>query len=279
MVNDLQGDPRIRERFQFWFFSYETGNPVAYSAMRLREALEAAVAKLDPSGRDLALQRMVLVGHSQGGLLTKLMVVEMGTKEWGAAIGVPFDDLQVPAETKELLRRMVNVRPLPFVRRVVFLATPHQGSYVSGNWLVHQVGRLVRLPGHLSGATSEAFAMDPRLAAAFRGRVGSVYAMTPGSPLVRALAPLSLAPGIGGHSIIAVAGDGPIEEGSDGVVEYASAHLDGMDSELVIRSGHSVQQEPEAIEEVRRILLLHVAEACAAGMGCPDAAGGTASRQ
>ena len=63
--------------FQFWFFTYETGNPILYSAMRLREALETAVATLDPAAQDPALRQMVLLGHSQGGLLVKLMVVDL----------------------------------------------------------------------------------------------------------------------------------------------------------------------------------------------------------
>ncbi len=96
---------------------------------------------------------------------------------------------------------------------------------------------------------------DPRLALTLKGRVGSVYAMTPGSPLVTALAETPLAPWVIANSIIPVKGDGPVEEGDDGVVKYSSAHIDGVESELVVRSGHSVQSNPEAIEEVRRILL------------------------
>jgi hypothetical protein len=96
------------------------------------------------------------------------------------------------------------------------------------------------------------------LAVRYRGRLSSVAAMTPGSPLITELAPAPLAPGVIGHSIIAVKGDGPFQQDTDGVVAYSSAHLDGMASELVVTSGHSVQQTPEAIEEVRRILIEHV---------------------
>ena len=51
MYNRLQGDPEIRRRFQFWFFQYDSGQPVALSALQLREALTAAVARLDPGVR------------------------------------------------------------------------------------------------------------------------------------------------------------------------------------------------------------------------------------
>jgi pimeloyl-ACP methyl ester carboxylesterase len=275
MLNELQNDPRIRERFQFWFFTYETGNPVVFSAMRLREALQAALAKLDPMGRDLALRRMVVIGHSQGGLLTKLTAVDTGTKAWDAFSRVPLEELTVSPETRDLLRRALFVKPLPFVRRLIFLATPHRGSYVAGNWLAHQVARLIRLPVRFLKVTEELmasgelgdFALQP-------GQISSVYAMTPGSPLVRTLAPMPVAPGVATHSIIAVLGDGPVEEGTDGVVAYSSAHIDGVESELVVRSGHSLQANPHTIEEVRRILLLHAADACLAGIGCPSAGSG-----
>jgi hypothetical protein len=68
-----------------------------------------------------------------------------------------------------------------------------------------------------------------------------------------------------------VRGDGPVEDGSDGVVRYQSAHIDGVESELVVRSGHSVQSNPQTVLELRRILLLHAEQACAEdGIGCPE---------
>jgi pimeloyl-ACP methyl ester carboxylesterase len=253
MFNELQNDPHIRQRYQFWFFTYETGNPVLYSALRLREALVNAVATLDPNGQDPALRQMVLIGHSQGGLLVKLMVVDL-EQEIRTELQMTLENPGLSDETRDLVQKMMAVRPLPFVRSVIFLATPHKGSYVAGNWLAHQVSRLVRLPGQVLRATEDVLTRDPRFALRFRGRLSSVYAMTPGSPLVTTLAPAPLAPGVTGHSIIAVKGSGPFQQDTDGVVAYSSAHLEGMASELVVTSGHSVQQNAEAIEEVRRIL-------------------------
>jgi len=75
LINDLQSDAAIRKGFQFWSFSYATGNPVQFSADQLRELLQAAVRQLDPRGRDPALRQIVLIGHSQGGLLAKWQVI------------------------------------------------------------------------------------------------------------------------------------------------------------------------------------------------------------
>ena len=131
LVNDLSADPRIRDRFEFWFFSYETGNPIPYSALRLRQALAQAVASLDPAGQDMALRDMVLIGHSQGGLLVKMAAVDTGSRLWDALSRKPLDELRLQPETRELLRQSFFVEPAPFVGRVIFVATPHRGSYLA----------------------------------------------------------------------------------------------------------------------------------------------------
>jgi len=86
--------------------------------------------------------------------------------------------------------------------------------------------------------------------------------MTPNNPVLQTMAATPIAPGVHAHSIIAVAGNGPVEGSDDGVVEYSSSHLEGVDSEYIVRSTHSTQSNPYTIEEVRRILLLHAADVC-----------------
>jgi hypothetical protein len=127
LLNRLINDPRIAQRYHFWFFTYETGNPIGYSAMLLRDALRKAIAQLDPDGQDPELFRMVVIGHSQGGLLAKLLVINSGSRLWDASFTRPLDELDVSESTREFLRRTRFVEPVPFVRRVVFLATPHRG--------------------------------------------------------------------------------------------------------------------------------------------------------
>jgi len=277
MLNDLENDGRIRDRFQFWFFHYSTGSPIPYSAMLLRDALSDVVTQLDPEGTDLALRQMVVVGHSQGGLLAKMTVVDSGTRVWDTISRRPISELDVSQETRDLLQRALFVHPLPFVRVVIFIATPHGGSSLTTGLLARAVTRFITLPGDVLGATadllegnSDALLLDPR-----RPHFGSVYGMRPGSPFLQALAATPIAPGVGAHSIIPMTGAGPGPNASDGVVTYESARIDGVESELVIPfSGHSVQGNPVAIEEVRRILLEHAAAVCqSSGVACGPARG------
>lgn len=274
MLNDLRSDPRIRDNFQFWFFAYETGNPVPYSALLLREALQDAVAALDPSGEDPSLHEMVVIGHSQGGLLTKMAAIDSGARFWNAAFKEPPEELDVSPESREMLKRALFIKPVPSVKRVIFIATPHGGSYVAGDRISHFVASLVRLPANLLRATTEIGELSGKTTTlAGQPGFGSIYAMTPGSLLVQMLAHTPIAEGVKAHSIIAVRGDGPVETGDDGVVEYKSAHITGVESEYVVRSGHSTQADPHTIEEVRRILLLHWSESCARSGNCGTAPG------
>ncbi len=92
------------------------------------------------------------------------------------------------------------------------------------------------------------------------GVPSSVDNMSPGNPFIKTLGSILVTPDVKQHSIIPVEGEGDPKQGNDGVVEYASAHIEDADSELVVRSGHSVQSNPLAIGEVRRILLEHKRE-------------------
>ena len=260
IFNRLEADPDLRSHYQFWFFQYDSGNPIALSSLLLRDSLNAAVAKLDPEGKDPALRRMVLIGHSQGGLLVKMQAISSGDQLWNAASKVPLDDLKLSPATYDLVKRGLFLEPVPGVTRVVFLCTPHRGSYVAGrNFIANTVRKLLTLPFALAGAASE-LATNPNLARAGVSPVvpSAVDNMSPRHHFIKALQKIPVAPNITVNSIIAVEGDGPVETGSDGVVEYSSAHIEPVESELVVKWNHSLQGRPETIEEIRRILRLHI---------------------
>jgi hypothetical protein len=258
MFNRLQADPEIRRRYQFWFFQYDSGNPVALSSHLLRQALTGAVAGLDPEGKDPAMRRMVLVGHSQGGLLVKMQAISTGDRLWNAVSRKPLQDLQLSDSTRELLRKGLFLEPLPEVSRVVFICTPQRGSFVAGSNIIQNLTRrLLTLPFAFTGVAADlARNQDAVVGGAFVP--SAVDNMAPGHPFIRGLQAIPVVPSVTAHSIIAVEGDGPVEQGNDGVVEYSSAHIEPVESELVVKSGHSTQGNPHTIEEVRRILRLHV---------------------
>jgi pimeloyl-ACP methyl ester carboxylesterase len=258
MYNRLLGDPEIRRRFQFWFFQYDSGNPVALSSLRLREALTAAVAQVDPEGKDSAMHQMVLIGHSQGGLLVKMQAVSTEDRLWNAVSRKPLEELELSDTTRELLQKGLFVEPLPQVSRVIFIATPHRGSFIAGwKFLGNLVQRLLR-PAPVSTRVSLDLFKNRDAIVGFPVVPTAVDNMSPNHPFIQGLQKIPVVSSIKTHSIISVEGDGPIEEGDDGVVKYTSAHIERVESEVVVRSSHSTQGIPQTIEEVRRILLRHV---------------------
>jgi pimeloyl-ACP methyl ester carboxylesterase len=264
MFNTLYSDPVLHDRFQFWFFMYNSSLRVPTSAAALRDILTATVAKLDPEGKDPALHEMVMVGHSQGGLLEKMSVVNTGDTLWRAITEVSLKDLKAKPELKKELQKEFFIEPLPFVKRVVFISTPHRGSFRASSWVRTILRRIVTLPGDiLSTNPKEYFNVleQAKIPPEFRTQVlTSVDSMSPENPVLKALAEVPVAPGIKAHSVIAVLPEySDVTKGNDGVVQYSSAHIEGVESEFIVRDQHSCQGNPSVIEEVRRILLEHLA--------------------
>jgi hypothetical protein len=203
-----------------------------------------------------------VIGHSLGGLLAKLMAQDSGSHLWETVSARPAERLDGPAEAREVLRQAFFFKPLPGVRRVIFIATPHRGSRLDRGAL-HALGtRLVRHADPLRRgyeALLESNGPDFFRDTFREGLPTSVDQLTWEHPRLLALYDLGIGPGVDYHSIIADRRDPPREGGTDGVVPYASAHLDGAASELLIHGGHLCQAHPLVVEECRRILTDHLA--------------------
>jgi pimeloyl-ACP methyl ester carboxylesterase len=260
MMNDLLDDARIRGAFQFWFFAYDSGNPIAYSSYLLRKALSDRVAEFERDAPDPALHQMVVIGHSQGGLLTKMTAIDSGDRLWSNVSRTPLKDLRLSDETRALLQDALFIKPLPFVKRLVFICTPHRGSYLAGPQIVRRlIHRLVTLPGDLVASSAEIVGAMREGGLVDVDRLPtSIDNMDPGNRFIKALQEIPIDPGVKAHSIIAVTQTKDIEHGDDGVVKYQSAHIADVESELVVNSSHSAQANPHTIGEVKRILLEHL---------------------
>jgi pimeloyl-ACP methyl ester carboxylesterase len=259
LVNELESDRALTDKYQLWLFRYDSGNPIGYSGGVFREALRETLQELDPEGRDPALQQMVVIGHSQGGLLTKLTVVDSKDAFWKRISRKPFDEMRLDDEERVVIERSMFFEPLPFVKRVVFVATPHRGSYLTLQRLGRWAASLVEIPNGLSQLTFDFVTrnQDDLLIRSLDRPATAIDNMTPKNPFLRTLLKLPIAKSVHAHSIIAVDGDGPFENGADGVVKYRSAYLEHVDSTLVVRSPHSCQGNFATIEEIRRILREH----------------------
>ena len=259
-INELRNSPAIAARYQFWVFLYPTGLPIPTSAQRLRESLVRAREALDPGRGDGSLDRMVVIGHSMGGVLSKMMAQETGRALWDAAITVPPERFRAPPELRKSLDDLLVFEPLPFVRRVVFVATPHRGSPIANGPVGWTVSRLVRGPGVAADrlAIIEALngpgVLSPELRGAALNAIGNLRT---DSPILAVLDQIPIDTAVPYHSIIPLIG---AVTDTDGVVEYRSSHVPGAVSELIVAGTHFSQQAPEVTRELRRILFEHLAQ-------------------
>ena len=260
MFNQLNADPELRARYQFWFFSYTSGNPIIYSGSLLRDSLTEMVQTLDPDGSDASLRDMVVIGHSQGGILTRLQAVASGDAYWKnfESSGFPLEKLS--SEDRDFLRKLAVFQPHPSVKRVIFVSTPQKKAIVATGWLGRIFRSFASAPSALFDKMTSVGRSPDLLDLLTKKTPTSVDNMASDNQFVLTLASLPVAPGIHSHSIIAVKGDGPPDELDDGAVAYQSAHIEPVDSEFIVRAGHSCQDNPFVIEEVHRILLLHLRE-------------------
>jgi len=267
--NALQADPVVSSHFQFWFLVYNTGNPIAYSGWLLRDSLNKVVHELDPQGKDPALRDMVIIGHSQGGLVTKLSAVDSGDKLWAVASDKPIDQLNLKPADRELLGNCMIFEHSPYVKRVILACAPNLGSICVNNFIQNLAQRLIKMPQNLAqlGTSLATLNLGKENGAVkkLHGKVPtSVANMNPDNPFLLALHDIPLANGIKGDTIIGIATPGPVEDGNDTVVAYKSAYLPGMETQNIVHCGHgAVPSNPVAIDDIRRILLLHLKETAA----------------
>jgi len=264
MFNELRSYPEIRQQYQFWFYLYPTGQPFWTSARQMREHLAQARQVLDPGRNTPALDQMVLVGHSMGGLVAKLQTLESGDDYWRLLSDRPFEELQGDEQTLQLLADTVYFHANPSIRRVITIGTPHRGSDFANDYTRWLARELITFPEMLVSSVSKLRRDNPGF---FRDTAlltipTSIDSLSPDSPVLPVIlrSPRSLRTTY--HNIVGLVPEeglvGTLAAGSDGIVDYDSAHLDDVASEILVEADHlTVHRSPRAILEVRRILLEH----------------------
>jgi pimeloyl-ACP methyl ester carboxylesterase len=253
LLNNLRSDEDIRRNYQFWFYSYPSGYPYPYSALILRQELDAIEKKFP------LRKPMVVVAHSMGGCISRTLITDTGNKLWMEAFGTPPEKTEMPAESKHLLEQAIILKHRPEIGRVIFMSTPHRGSDLASNWVGRIGSMLVKTPSKLLtiGQTIREAATPDPAALQLKRFPNSVDTLAPNNRFVVAINKVAITPGIPYYTILGDRGRGDSPNSSDGVVPYWSSHLDGARSEFIAPCNHSSPLNPQAIAEVHRILKLH----------------------
>ena len=253
MYLGLIQDPVIRERYQFWVFSYPSGYPFPYSASLLRRELDR-VRRAHPDHKDI-----VIVGHSMGGMISRMMVADSGDGIWRELFGKTPAQTKLAGSSRALLEEALIFQARDHIARAIFICAPHRGSELATNWIGRLGSRLVRAPQLISDVTSTAISVvtaDPA-ALQLQRAPNSIDTLAPNNRIVRATSNLKIRGSIPYHSLMGDRGRGDTPDSSDGIVAYWSSHLEGAASEKIVPHYHGSHQHPDAIAEVERILKLH----------------------
>lgn len=261
VYNALLADRKIRERYQFYFFYYPTGLPPLYPGAGLRRELGELHAHLKKQGGGRAINRMVLIGHSMGGLMVSAQVRDF-RGSWEQLFKRPLKKTPLSPVAREAVEALFETAPPRFVTRAVFVATPHRGSTLANNWVGRLGSALSRVPKsfmslqapELVGSMTD-FGRSVLLTAA---PLDGIYRLREGNAVLQLTESRPLSSWVTLHSIIGDEGRGDTPESTDGIVPYRSSHLEGVQSEKIVPHGHSAHLHEEGIRELRRILLLHL---------------------
>ncbi|MDR1494297.1 MAG: hypothetical protein LBT05_16505 [Planctomycetaceae bacterium] len=262
MLNALQNDPKLRDKYQFWFYLYPSGQPFWVSAAQMRRELREIRDAIDPRRAEPALDQMVLIGHSMGGLISLLQTVESGDQFWRLISKTPFEDIRGDAATKKAIQEWFFFRPNPSIKQVVTIATPFRGSKYSNEatqWLTRSVSAVPKQLAHVL----QTFSLEQRNKIdnfSLLNVANGVESLSPKSPFFEPLIEAPRAEWVEYHNII-----GEIQRNyptfglkipeSDGVVRTSSAEADWASSKAIVPASHTkVHMHPNAILEVRRIL-------------------------
>ncbi|WP_313239678.1 esterase/lipase family protein [Stutzerimonas kunmingensis] len=265
VANEVLGDEALRQNYQIWQVYYPTNAPLAFNNKAIRTALEQTLEHFDPSGTAQASRDMVVIGHSMGGVLSRLMLSSSGDRLWDALLErYPLQGRRLERVQKEV-GPYVRFEPLPDVSRAIFVAAPHRGTPFAENRISRWAAGLVKLPASVLGRITDVAQLlivpGSANAEVLTRPLNSIDNLSSNDPFVRLSADLPISPAVRYHSIIGNYTPAlSLLDSSDGVVPYSSAHLAAAESEIVIPFGHSVQETPEAIMEIRRILHVHLHE-------------------
>ena len=265
MFNDLRSFQELRRNYQFWFYQYPTGQPFWVSATQMRSDLFELRKTLDPDGLHPMLDNMVLVGHSMGGLVSRMQTIESGEEFWRILSDEPYEKVRGDDEERQRLAAALFFHPNNAIKRVVTIGTPHRGSDYANDY-TRWIGRnVIKLPSSITDMGNSLIRQNPGL---FRNTellttTTSIDSLSPGSPIFPTMLRARRAPWVNYHNIIGI-----VEKSnwfskdatdSDGIVNVESAHMDDVDSEILVQSRHQdIHRTARAVLEVRRILVEHL---------------------
>lgn len=255
----LRTDPVIRQNFQFWFYAYPSGLPYNFTAAKLRAQI-AEIRRRHPGVKDI-----VVIGHSMGGMIARLLVTDSGDKLWNTYFAQPPSQVPLSGPTRDIVVDSLIFKATPGISRAVFISASHRGSHRARGFWANFGTSIIGSPLDDEGIFAAVRPyLRPEALQRSQGHLpNSLQLLDPDNLLVSAVAELPVHRGIPYHSIIGDRGKGGSLDrtapfSNDGLVPYWSSHIAGAESERVIPAGHWTHLHPLGMVEIQRILREHL---------------------
>lgn len=269
LTNTLLTDSKLNENYQVWQVAYATNLPILENRYQIHELIRHTFAKLDPNGQDKASHNAVLIGHSMGGVISRLLVSDtdltqklhtLGHKEQYKLIN------HLSADQRQTLSNRLVLSSLPQVDEAIFLSAPHRGTDYADRWFTRAARRIIKLPIELTRSLGTIFTNDIQS----QSFLGTLYLQNGASQLsdhssfMALTKDIQISPSVRYHSIIGnhtntnQQGDAVGKTISDGIVPYTSSHLEGAASEIIVEGKHNTHENPKTIVQLRKILHEHL---------------------
>lgn len=263
VTNDIMGDPVLREHYQVWQVFYSTNMPILESRFQIYALLKQTFGSVNM--QDAAAKDAVLIGHSMGGIISRLLVSNADISK--EELVMMSSRQQTRLRKHPVIGERLKMQPISNFDRAIFLAAPHKGTDYADRWFTLAARKIIKLPTtFLTTLADTLTSNDVELKDFVKTLTNDVIQNGPSdlskkSKFMELTADIPPQKGLLFHSImgnITKSQDPNIM--TDGIVPYKSAHLDGAVSEKIITGGHSIQETPEAVLELRRILRQHLVE-------------------
>jgi pimeloyl-ACP methyl ester carboxylesterase len=262
MSEAINADPHLRKKYQLWYYFYPSGTPWIALSSKFRKSYRKLIQKLDRNNNDTNIRKTVLIGHSMGGLISRLSLSHPGKALHQAYLGNISATSVFTEPEQQRIHDYFHFKPLTEPAKVIYLATPHRGSRIADGFIGWITIKLITIPKFILKQTAEALTPGHRQRPSISKRAqkllssgeSSVDQLKPANPSLIALNQMKMRKGLISYSIIGDIGKPLFTLETDGVVSYHSAHIPYSKSESVIPSTHNICGQQEAIQAVLKIL-------------------------
>ncbi|WP_446324424.1 lipase family alpha/beta hydrolase [Acinetobacter sp. 1207_04] len=263
LTNDIMGDNALREHYQVWQIFYSTNMPILESRFQINTIINQGFESIDQ--KSASAKDSVLIGHSMGGIIARLLVSDQNLSSNAQKMlkNRQFNRFK----DDPVFNARLNIQSVPNFNRAIFISAPHRGTDYADRWFTRAARKVIKLPGAFLGALADSVDeknLNPKKI--LKDIDGGLIQNGPSdlshnSKFTQLTENVMPKKGMIYHSIMGnITNSNDPDIMTDGIVPYRSSHLDGAVSEKIIKGGHSIQETPEAVLELRRILKLHLTD-------------------